>query len=235
MAKGMLADAEDRVCIVCENTFTPARRNQEACPPRTGRNCAMRLSNAKRGGTRSASGKFEKPAPRQCERCKRTFQPGRVDAKTCGAGCPGRPDETRTCSNPGCRQKFTVAGNSRGKGNQQYCSERCREAVGRVRREERFRKYGLSEQEYKAKAAAQHDQCMICGKVPNPDPRRATPDDTPYLEVDHDYETDIVRDLLCGHCNKGLGLFGDDPGLLRLAADYVERHQERIRKLLASR
>jgi len=107
----------------------------------------MTLSNRKRNGTRSADGKLErsrtaagklerlKPSERQCEKCSRTYQPKRNDARTCGITCPGRPDEIRTCINPRCELserdedgrhlaalEFVVRGNSQGKGNQRYCS-----------------------------------------------------------------------------------------------------------------
>ncbi len=46
------------------------------------------------------------------------------------------------------------------------------------------------------------------------------------LAVDHDHNTGKVRKLLCHNCNRALGLFKDNPELMRKAALYVEEHRE---------
>jgi len=46
------------------------------------------------------------------------------------------------------------------------------------------------------------------------------------LAIDHDHKDGSVRGLLCSRCNRGLGLFGDDPTLLIRAADYISRHKK---------
>jgi len=41
------------------------------------------------------------------------------------------------------------------------------------------------------------------------------------LHVDHDHGTGEIRGLLCVRCNNALGLFREDPDLLKRAARYV--------------
>lgn len=43
--------------------------------------------------------------------------------------------------------------------------------------------------------------------------------------LDHNEETNQIRSLLCGNCNRGIGLFYHRADWLRSAADYVERHE----------
>jgi len=56
-------------------------------------------------------------------------------------------------------------------------------------------------------------QCQICGVA-------GSIMDKP-LHIDHCHDTQQVRGLLCGHCNRGIGLISD-PALLRRAAAYLE-------------
>lgn len=75
------------------------------------------------------------------------------------------------------------------------------------------RTYGRTPEEIDAMFAAQRGLCGICEQrlVRKP-------------HIDHDHATGLVRSLLCDTCNRGLGQFKDSPALLRVAADYIERH-----------
>jgi hypothetical protein len=84
-----------------------------------------------------------------------------------------------------------------------------------------LRRYGLTPEMFETKLAAQAGVCVICGNPPKPDGIRAAS----RLHVDHDHVTGVVRDLICNNCNRGLGYFRDDPALMRVAAEYIERHR----------
>jgi hypothetical protein len=76
--------------------------------------------------------------------------------------------------------------------------------------------YGITAREYDALLASQGGGCAICGRDKNPGKFRQS------LPVDHDHETGKIRGILCIDCNRALGMFRDDPRLLRKAAKYVE-------------
>ena len=42
--------------------------------------------------------------------------------------------------------------------------------------------------------------------------------------LDHNHTNNQVRELLCQHCNSMLGFAKDNPTILRLAVDYLEKH-----------
>lgn len=82
------------------------------------------------------------------------------------------------------------------------------------------RKYGISLEDYREFHKRQGGVCGICGMPEQTiDPRT---NKTLNLPVDHDHETGIVRGLLCSNCNRGLGMYKNNPALLRKAADYLE-------------
>jgi predicted nucleic acid-binding Zn ribbon protein len=92
---------------------------------------------------------------------------------------------------------------------QWFCSKDCKLLYARLRR------HRLTLEQYLGLIEAQGNRCMICqgewrgwnGLGPH---------------IDHNHLTGEVRGLLCGECNTGIGRFGDDPALLRRAADYLE-------------
>jgi hypothetical protein len=69
----------------------------------------------------------------------------------------------------------------------------------------------------------QNGVCMICKKPETAKPRGRLLS----LSVDHCHETNIIRGLLCGNCNQGLGRFKDSPELMRKAAEYIEFYKDR--------
>lgn len=86
------------------------------------------------------------------------------------------------------------------------------------------RKYGISLSDYEEMHAAQDGRCAICSKFEKVRHRIAK-GDVRNLCVDHDHDTGESRALLCGDCNRGLGMFCDDPDLLLKAAAYLQKHK----------
>ena len=80
------------------------------------------------------------------------------------------------------------------------------------------RHYGISTAERDAMLEEQDHKCKICGKSEE----TAIRGEKIRLAVDHCHDTGRVRGMLCVKCNRGLGLFCDDPDILRKAIEYLE-------------
>ncbi len=74
--------------------------------------------------------------------------------------------------------------------------------------------YSLTLPEYNALLEAQKHRCALCGGTFGTCASRAP-------AVDHDHVTNIIRGVVHQDCNRGLGLFDDNPILLDMAANYL--------------
>ncbi len=77
------------------------------------------------------------------------------------------------------------------------------------------RRYGMTTDQYEVMLLLQDGSCVICQTpaIPNKP-----------LHVDHDPDTNVVRGLLCGSCNRGIGMFKHKPDIIRKAADYLDEN-----------
>ena len=115
--------------------------------------------------------------------------------------------ELRTC--PRCQRQKPLEGYAASQWQRRGPCRSCQTPSGAAATH-RYVTYGLSTSDYDRLLAECEGRCGIC--------RKAT-----KLVVDHDHATGRVRGLLCGGCNKGLGLFRDDPEALVAAAGYLRR------------
>lgn len=83
------------------------------------------------------------------------------------------------------------------------------------RRKHQLKKYDLSPEQYNEMLTAQLSGCSICDKT--------IMEMGKLLVVDHNHNTGKVRKLLCNSCNTAIGLFYENPDLLRKAIDYLHQ------------
>jgi len=84
-------------------------------------------------------------------------------------------------------------------------------------------KYGITLDKYHEILEDQGGVCAICGQ---PETQKSKEGKVLALAVDHNHKTNKIRQLLCGKCNKAIGLFKDDPEILQKATEYLKKHKE---------
>ena len=98
--------------------------------------------------------------------------------------------------------------------------EENKEEIAIKKEEQRLKsKYGITSKEKNVLLQKQNNKCKIClVEFSNVTPN-----------IDHCHITNEVRGILCGPCNRGLGIFKDDIELLTKAINYLEEHNEPIK------
>lgn len=99
-----------------------------------------------------------------------------------------------------------------------------RERLGALRSlQESTRLRNISVDEYNKMHEEQNGLCAICQRENTQKSRKQG--ELCRLAIDHCHETGLVRGLLCGACNKGIGHFKDNVEFLISAIAYLESHQ----------
>lgn len=78
----------------------------------------------------------------------------------------------------------------------------------------RTRRYGITKERFEEMWGEQGGKCSVCSDILVLGTRDG-------CTVDHNHTTGEVRGLLCGLCNKALGLLKDSPSILEAAIAYL--------------
>lgn len=90
------------------------------------------------------------------------------------------------------------------------------EVKERIRNSKLLKQYGITSKDYESMLETQNFCCAGCGEHEDSFTRK--------LNVDHDHETGLVRGLLCGGCNRALGLLKDNKKTLLSLHAYLEKY-----------
>ncbi|SRR6266487_4801256 len=88
---------------------------------------------------------------------------------------------------------------------------------------ERYKKFGITPQDYDEMFMVQNKVCAICGKEDQN--KNGT---VRLLSLDHNHITGKVRGLLCTRCNTALGLLREEPETIKAMLRYLEEHGEKL-------
>ena len=132
-----------------------------------------------------------------CAFCQISFVTNRSTQKFCNRLCRGRDHEQKPERKNGSKRKHSQL-------------------------KSKLKPFGFTVEDYEFELENQNHVCAICGQ-PETEFNMGTPR---RLAVDHDHKTGCYRGLLCGKCNKGIGLFKDNVAILKQAIQYLEKDGE---------
>jgi hypothetical protein len=156
-----------------------------------------------------------------CGMCGKTFIPRtNRPRKWCSATCKQRATYWRHHSKEGNTCQSCGKDISDRRRDTKWCSDACSRA-GRpqhreiVQRSKLKTQYGMTLDDYDAMLERQGGGCAICGttEIRGNGKRQS---------IDHCHDSNRVRGILCGNCNRGLGYFDHDPDVLAAAANYLK-------------
>ena len=155
---------------------------------------------------------------RVCKNCGGEYIAQRVDAtaKYCSRECYAKAAERPLPTEATCKRCGTLFPISEFPISTGHVRRICRPCLREHARHRRLAtEYGLSLADFEELLAKHNYVCAICRDAPETGPK-----------IDHDHKTGVVRGILCGSCNTGLGHFRDDPKRLRSAAEYLEQRRQ---------
>lgn len=112
-----------------------------------------------------------------------------------------------------CKICIRVKSKEHNLNNKLYFKENYKKKTDHYKNLSLIRDYGIDLVKYNQMFVEQSGCCKICN-VHQSDLKIS-------LAVDHCHTTGKVRGLLCGSCNRALGLFKDEPEILLEAARYL--------------
>jgi hypothetical protein len=130
----------------------------------------------------------------------------------------------KRCKEEKSLDKFTKSKNSKG-GRTAKCTKCIYECYRKNKTEEKREKekfyryrylYGLDKETYDKLLEDIGEKCMIC--------QNHFSNLQTGLCIDHDHKTGKVRGILCGDCNRGLGMFKDKIVNLNNAVQYLLKY-----------
>lgn len=201
----------DATCSVdeCENP----RRKREWC--------AGHYAHWRRHGDVNAPFKHKWSTDYVCVVCGADVEPGNGRRKHCSGSCQAadsrhKGERPSTASCRLCGREFSLA--RRDGRLQRTDTQWCRDCGRESPEAKRFHRYGITPETYDA---ALKEGCPICLRKVD------------KLHVDHDHNCcpprthrlcgKCTRGLLCGSCNRALGLLRDDPDAFARAQSYLAR------------
>lgn len=111
-------------------------------------------------------------------------------------------------------KKWSKANSAKRKASQ----KKYKDAHPQVLRGRRLKvRYGLEPGDYEKLATEQSGRCAVCRRLPA-DTNRG------ILVVDHDHETDKVRELLCNDCNVAVASVHEDLATAIALVSYLVKH-----------